>query len=590
MTRMGFMLFILAFALDSVLADVRVDRVVYHGAHEFTTSELNQWLSIPAKTDVPEDTIRVHLEALEDSLISSDYLFARVDSFVSRAKGRRSELHVYLREGALPRVQIVRWLGDSTRVPPAVSHHAVTRVGSGFHWSNLSFDADLILDYFETAGYPFARVEISRIEPDSATNSVRIWFQVSSGPLTQIEFISFSGNRQTRDQYLLRETRLQSGMLYDQRRINAAQRRLRRLEFVRQAFSPELVVNEQGETGIRFGIEESRSTIIDIAAGYQPAGQGRPGQVSGLANLDFLNLFGVGRRGHVRWDRPTSNTQAVEVAYTEPWILHQPVSLRLDFGQRIQDTLYVQRSFGAQANVDLGAQLTAWTAVRREAVYADSESALLYNLPDSRTTYLETGLSFDTRDEPLNPRRGVYFSTFFGNGWRERDEVATGQPSGTFRQQRGGMDSEVAHEILPFWIISLAAHARAIHSTEPEILLPDLYRLGGARSLRGYREEQFLGSRIGWTSAEIRYWLGPLSRVFLFADGGGIFREQPLNGVLQQSTIYRVGAGLGLRLETNMGVWGIDYGVGQGDRLLDGKLHISLLDRKSTRLNSSHRL
>jgi hypothetical protein len=26
-----------------------------------------------------------------------------------------------------------------------------------------------------------------------------------------------------------------------------------------------------------------------------------------------------------------------------------------------------------------------------------------------------------------------------------------------------------------------------------------------------------------------------------------------------------------------MGVWGIDYGVGEGDRLLDGKLHVSLL-------------
>lgn len=557
-------------------ADVRVDRVMFHGAREFSSGELSRWLEAPLRRSVPDDTLRLRLQALVDTLVTRDFLFARLDSFRVSERRKRSDLHVYLDEGSLARIQSVRWLGDSTRVPAAVASRAMTQTGSTFRWSNVFIDADLLLDYFETSGYPFARVEISRIEPDSVTKTVSLWLQLTSGPLTRIDFISFTGNWQTKEAFLLRETRLREGEIYDQRKITAAQRRLRRLPFVRQASPPALVVNESGETGVRFGIEESRSTLIDIAAGYQPATDNRKGQVSGLANLEFMNLFGVGRSGHLRWERPTSSTQAVEVSYTEPWVLKQPVSLRVDFRQRIQDTLYVERAFGAQAGFDVASQLSAWTAIRREAVYADSASAALYNLPDSRTTYLETGLSFDTRDEPLNPRRGAYFSTFIGNGWRERDNVQAGQAGGTFRQQRGGVDSEIASELFPFWIAAVGLHARALRSTEPEILLPDLYRLGGARSLRGYREEQFLGSRIGWTSAEIRYWLGPLSRVFMFADAGGAFREQLVNGASQSSTLYRAAAGLGLRLETNMGVWGFDYGVGQGDNLLDGKLHVSL--------------
>ena len=558
-------------------AETRVDRVVYHGAHEFSSGELNQWLDAPLHQALSDDSLQVRLRAVEDSLVARDFVFAHVDSFRVRERGQRRELHVYLNEGRLARVLSIRWLGDSSRVPTAVASRAMTRTGSTFRWTNVSYDVGLLLDYFETAGYPFARIEVSRVEPDSMVQGVSIWLQLATGPLTRLDFISFTGNRQTKDAFLLRETRLREGDVYDQRRVTAAQRRLRRLPFVRQVPVPELVVNEAGETGVRFRIEEARSTLIDIAAGYQPAAGNRKGQVSGLANLEFLNLFGVGRSGHLHWERPTSSTQAVEVGYTEPWILKQPVSLRVDFRQRIQDTLYVERSFGAQVGFDVAAQLSAWAAARREAVYADSASAALYNLPDSRTTYLETGLSLDTRDEPLNPRRGAYFSTFIGNGWRERDDMKAGHAGGSFRQQRGGVDSEIAHELFPFWIVAVGMHARAIRSTEPEILLPDLYRLGGARSLRGYREEQFLGSRIGWTSAEIRYWLGPLSRVFLFADAGGVFREQLVDSVRQSSTLYRAAAGLGLRLETNMGVWGIDYGVGQGDNLLDGKLHVSLL-------------
>jgi outer membrane protein insertion porin family len=560
----------------SVAAQVSVEQIEFHGARVFSSGELSAFIDVPSKRPMEDDSLQIRLAALQDSLVERDFLFARVDSFRFSTRRGKKRLHVYVSEGPLARVASYRWLGDSTRVPRSVAVRSITKVGDVFHWSNLVFDTEQLLDFFENNGYPFAHVEIKRIETDSVLAAVSVWLQITSSSLTHVDFVSFAGNRQTREAFLLRTAQLQRGELYDQRRINLAQRRLQRLEFVRRVQPATLVVNEEGRTGALFRIEETRSTLIDIAAGYQPATGNRAGQVSGLANLEFLNLFGTGRRGHLHWERPNSSVQAVDVSYAEPWVLGQPVSLRFDFGQRIQDTLYVQRHYGMQVSFDLSTQLSVWGLARREAVFADSQAAAALRLPDSRTSYLETGFSFDTRDEPLNPRSGVLFSTFIGNGWRERDASTATGAAGSFRQQRGGVDTEVAHEVLPFWIVAADVHARAIRSTEPEILRPDLYRLGGAHTLRGYREEQFLGSRIGWTSLEIRYWLGPLSRVFVFADAGGIYREQLVNSVPEQTTLYRTAVGLGLRLETNLGVWGIDYGVGEEDRILDGKLHISL--------------
>jgi outer membrane protein assembly factor BamA len=558
-------------------AQAMYDRVEFHGAHEFSSGQLADFLGIAPKTSVSPDSLDIRLAALQDSLAERDYLFSGVDSVATIARKGRARLHVYLHEGPLARVSSYRWLGDSSRVAPGITSHCFVREGGTFHWSDLDADIVRLLDYFENNGYPFARVEISRIDPDSAEAAVSVRLKIASGPLTKLDFVSFAGNRQTRTTFLMRETRLQPGQLYVQRALDLARRRLQRLDFVRAVEAPELVVNTSGETGVEFRLDETRTTFIDIAAGYQPARDNQPGQVSGLANLDFLNLFGSGRRGRVHWERPNSSVQDVQVSYAEPWVLGQPVSVQGDFGQRIQDTLYVLQHFGVKASIDLSTQLSVWGLARREAIFADSSASVQLGLPDSRTTYLETGLSIDTRDEPLNPRGGVYFSSFIGSGWRERDAVLQGAPSGSYRQRRGGVDSEIAHELFPFWIAFAGVHARAITSTEPEILVPDLYRLGGARTLRGYREEQFLGSRIGWVNLELRYWLGPLSRVFVFADGGGVFRERVLSDVKQQSTLYRTAVGLGLRLETNLGVWGIDYGVGEEDRLLDGKLHVSLL-------------
>lgn len=555
-----------------------VFRVEFHGNRQFSARELRTFLAGSKSIEWSEAEDGARLLSLQDSLVARDFLFARVDSSFREIDRRgRIVLHVVLREGNLARLESVEWLGDSARVDPAVFRRLLMRTGELFRWSNLEFDIQTLLSYFENAAHPFAEIEILAIEPNEETNNVSLRLVLRSGPRTTLEFLSFPGARQTRPSFLARETRLALGSLYRQERVEAARRRLARLEFIERADPPQILLDETGRTGLHFPVKEARSTRVDIVAGYLPASDSRDALMTGLANVEMLDLFGVGRKATIHWERPDRRVQAVEVAYREPWILGQPLALRLDFGQRIEDTLYVTRRFSVRAELDVTASIRLWGTVQREAVVADSVASVFLNLPDSRTTYTETGVSYDTRDHPTNPRAGVWFSTFAGTGWRQRDEAVGSEPAGSFRHHRGGIDTEIAQELLPFWIAYTGLHARALQTTEPQVLLPDLYRLGGARSLRGYREEQFLGSRIGWATAEIRYWLGPASRFFVFADAGGIYREIRTEDTTSESTLIRTAAGLGIRIGTDIGIWGFDYGIGQEDRLLNGKLHVSLL-------------
>lgn len=548
---------------------------VFHGNRQFSSGELQRYFGSAA--DTSRDAIASRFQALTDSLIVRDYLFARVDSYrVQTAARGRTRLHVYLTEGEPARADDVRWLGDSARAGNA-AERAMIRHGGTFRWPAAESDVELLLTTFENSGYPFARVDVAKIAPDAASGRVDFGLDLQSGPLTMVDFVRFSGVQHTRPAYLLRESRLRTGKPYHQRRVDAARRRLRRLDFVRTVDAPDIVLDEQGRTGLRFPVTESRATRLDIAAGYLPETANRPALLTGLVNVEFLNLFGMGRRARLHWQHPDRRVQEVDVAYREPWILKQPVSLRFDFGQRIEDTLYVTRKLAARGEADPFSSVMVWGTLQLEAVVADSAATALLGLPDSRTTYVESGIAFDTRDHPTNPRGGALFSTFAGTGWRRRKaEIAAAAERG-YRQQRAGVDAETVQEIFPFWIAAAGIHARALETDEPEALLPDLYRLGGARTLRGYREEQFVGSRTGWANLELRYWLGPASRVFLFADGGGVYREQFSGGERRESTLLRTAAGFGLRIETDLGVWGFDYGVGQEDRALNGKMHVSLL-------------
>ncbi|MBN1885805.1 MAG: BamA/TamA family outer membrane protein, partial [Candidatus Krumholzibacteriota bacterium] len=93
------------------------------------------------------------------------------------------------------------------------------------------------------------------------------------------------------------------------------------------------------------------------------------------------------------------------------------------------------------------------------------------------------------------------------------------------------------------------------------------YPLGGATTLRGYRENQFRGERIALFSAEYR--LTGDGRVFLFDDAGAFFVEG-------EGWTAKNGAGFGLRSDSPLGVIELSFGVGERLSLDDTRIHISL--------------
>jgi len=91
--------------------------------------------------------------------------------------------------------------------------------------------------------------------------------------------------------------------------------------------------------------------------------------------------------------------------------------------------------------------------------------------------------------------------------------------------------------------------------------------LGGPGTVRGYREDEFVSSRVGWFSTELRYSLDRTSSVYPFLEVG----------IYQDSLGWQVkpGYGVGTRVATKVGVLGFDYGVALRDSPLRGKVHLS---------------
>ncbi|KAA0246536.1 MAG: hypothetical protein EDM72_04905, partial [Chlorobiota bacterium] len=98
------------------------------------------------------------------------------------------------------------------------------------------------------------------------------------------------------------------------------------------------------------------------------------------------------------------------------------------------------------------------------------------------------------------------------------------------------------------------------------------------RTVRGYREEQFLASRIAWSNLEYRLMMTQRSYAFLFLDAGYYFLDADLErGILQQED-YIFGYGLGITLETAIGLLGVSFALAEGETFSEGKIHFGIVN------------
>jgi outer membrane protein insertion porin family len=366
---------------------------------------------------------------------------------------------------------------------------------------------------------------------------------------------------------------LQQGEIFQFDKVEEIQSRLMRLGFFRSVTPPQLLRDRRGRYLLDIEVVEGSANTFNGVAGYNPGIGDQKGYLTGLIDLNFGNLFGTGRQLGARWEKRSRDTQELALRYREPWLFGYPFLLIGAFQQLVQDTIYVERQVGLSLEWPASPRITIIGSVSRQSISPDSIAGVRLLLPKSRALSAAFGVAYNSLDDQLNPRRGVLYRTTIESG-RKNISSFREIPSRSIHRQRLTVDLQVAVPILRAQVLSIALHGRQVTSGEPFVSITDEFRLGGATTLRGYREEQFRGSRVGWSNIEYRYLLGPRSRAFVFSDLGYFFKQTAEARIEEFKSAF----GLGARVETPLGVIGVDYGLGEGDGLLAGKVHVSLVN------------
>lgn len=478
-----------------------------------------------------------------------------------------THLWMQIDEGAPAHLRMIRFRTGSDVEIPFLEEK---RIAS---FEAIEQQVNAVLRQFGDQGYPFARAQLDSIIAENEhgrQEQYTLVYTIEPGPPVVIDSIRIIGNQLTRNQVILRELPIRPGMPYQESLIEAIPSRLQRLRFLHVVDEPRLYVTPHRSGILEIEVEEGRSNFFNGVLGYNPGTGSQPGFLSGLIDVQFDNLLGTGRQVRARWEKRGPQTQDLALFFREPWVLGWPLHLEGGFQQLIQDTSYVRRNWQFKLEWPFLENMELVARLSRSAVLPDSVGLAL-GIPPSRSTSAGFGIDYSSLDEPVNPSRGASFSTLLETISKRLDDAG----GAVYRQKRVQVDATWNVPLWRWQVVHVGLHWRQITTNEPFVSISDQFRFGGATTLRGYREEQFRGSRVAWATLEYRYLLGRRSRAFLFYDLGYFSRRERDRRLIQA---VKQSLGFGVRLETGIGLVGMDYGLGEGDSLLQGKVHLSLIN------------
>ncbi len=556
----------------------------FEGGEPFGETRLKEWCTLNRgmiwNAELANRANRVLVSRMRDN----GFLLSRVDSISLRINNdsTRIDLTWHLNEDLPFEISTIDIIADyisRDNIEQVMELH----VGERYDRYRIESDIAAISRLCAEQGFPFAEIGISEPIFRKMENNyeTKLIINISCGEKVRLDFIRIDGNKLTDEDVVLRELDIMPGDDYSQELIDRIPGQLNRLGYFKEVQKPQLMLTRKGQTGLLITLEEGNTTTFDGVVGYVPPAKAQgleEGYFTGLINLNFRNLFGTGRRFQVDWKKQDRLSDEFRLYYEEPWIFGFPLNIGAGLHRLVRDTTYIERSYLLSSLLRLSGNFRISFAFNHNSFSPDSIASREQRLARNRIISGEAGIIYDTRDYPVNPRRGLYYDTFYGFGFKQNQG-----PDYLFSEDGLAAQEDIQklritlEYIQPLWdsqVFFLKLTAAQVKSSEDRLQLTDHYWFGGARTVRGYREDQFHGTTVSYLNLEYRFLAGRDARIFVFNDWG--FYDYKDTGGTKEDIFS--GIGIGVRFNTPLGIMGVDYGLGRGDSFSTGKIHVGLIN------------
>lgn len=513
------------------------------------------------------------------------YYRARIDSVATRRAQPRPVVTIFVQQGPQIPVGVLHVEGAEAMPPAELRAMMETTVGDPLDPGQLEADIETLLAWYEEAGYPLAQIQVAETRlRGRPLPSLQVTLRVTEGPALWLKRVQVPGEVRTTSRFVRQTARLDVGAPLTTYDPGAIRQRLQDTGLFREVGPPVLRVGDDGGAIVEVPLEENAPGTFDLVMGYLPPdAQRRSGQLVGSGHLQLNHLFGGGRTAGLAIDRRPGRVSTADVRVADPYLLGMPLRLEGRFIGEQRDSTYSKQRYHLATGFMLDGRTTVFGALTREltqpGVAGTELQGGMQQIPRASVWFTGLGVRVRRVDRAVNPRQGFWLETSLERGRKTRRFRMRTADGDTTRQRDAVRQERLqlgARAFVPTWagqLIAAGVDGSVLRSETYD--RSDLFRLGGATTLRGYDEDRFLGHAVGRLLLEYRYQIDRASFAYLFGDIGFVATPALGNAAAQRG--WHPGYGLGIQVSTDLGLIRASYALNPDDpRPSDGRIHLGL--------------
>ncbi|GAB4517700.1 MAG: outer membrane protein assembly factor BamA [Parvularculaceae bacterium] len=384
------------------------------------TEESKRWKIWQTNANFDPDRLEFDQELLRQFYMRNGYADFRVESAVAELTPDRKDFFITFKieEGVQYDFGEVVVKTDIDKLDPDQLEAALgIQEGEQFNGDRIEDSVDTLTFAAGVLGFAFVDVT-PLIERDRQNRRVNLTFEIEEGPRVYVERININGNVRTIDKVIRREMRIVEGDAFNRVLLDRSRVRIRSLGF----FSEVEIENTQGSAPDRTVVDV---TVEEQATGAFSVGAGFSSTDNFIADISIeeRNLLGRGQFLRFRVSA-SSRTQNLDIRFTEPYFLDRNLALgfevfssRTDF--RESNFLSTNVGFGLLFGFPVNeyGRMNIRYQFSRENTEVDGfncdirrGSLFLRNICEDEgvriTSLIGYSMSFDRRDDPIDPTRG----------------------------------------------------------------------------------------------------------------------------------------------------------------------------------------
>ena len=428
-----------------------------------------------------------------------------------------------------------------------------------------------ILSFYENSGYPFVSVSTDPFEIDDSVFKATL--TVNKGDFYIIDSLIIKGEAKISSNYLKRALQIEHGMPFNQKRINGIDKKINDLRFLSEIKPAEIEFREES-VDLYLYLQNKKANMFNGIIGFLPDNK-QTGKllITGELNLNLVNPFGRGEEIFLNWEKMESSTQKLDVGFMYPYLFRTNLGLDSDFGLYKKDSTYLSLKAGVGLRLFLSYDdyIKGYYRYKSSVRIGDDENiSSSMNYADIKSNLFGASYNLSELDYRYNPRKGIEINLFAGAGFKNIidakniiDSLNLNVDNKTLEVE-AGLDLNLYFPIYNNFVFHFGNVTRyldqfADNDKEVVFFENELYRFGGANSLRGFDESIFFASVYSLQNIEIKYLFEQNSAFYIFWNGAYYYK----NVVQNITEDFPWGFGIGLDFETKAGIFSLSYALGK---------------------------